>query len=138
MPVCMIEGPSGLSKDSKKELMRKTLESLVNAYQMPDDRVFVKENFDENIGHTSHAENVEYAVQSGKARPVCMIQAPQGLPLDAKRVLMSDLTDHIAHAYGLKDLRDVLILIQEYPLDVVANNGLLQSENPEFASPSTN
>jgi phenylpyruvate tautomerase PptA (4-oxalocrotonate tautomerase family) len=138
MPICMIEGPSGLSKDSKKELMRKTLESLVKAYQMPDDRVFVKENPEENIGHTSHSENVDFIVQSGKARPICIIQAPQGLPLDAKRVLMSDLTDHVVQAYGLNDLRDVLIFIQEYPLDVVANNGLLQSENPEFASPSTN
>jgi phenylpyruvate tautomerase PptA (4-oxalocrotonate tautomerase family) len=137
MPICMIEGPSGLIKNLKKELMEKTLESLVKAYQMPDDRVFVKENDAENTGHTSHSETVEYKVQSDNARPVCIVQAPQGLPADSKRTLMSELTNHIAKAYGLSDLRDVLIFIQEYPLDVVANNGLLQSENPEFASPAT-
>lgn len=137
MPICVIEGPSGLAKNLKKELVRETLESLVKAYQMPDDRVFVKENVIENTGHTSHSGTEEYKVQTDNARPICMIQAPEGLPVDSKRVLMREVTSHVAKAYGLNDLRDVLIFIQEYPLDVVANNGMLQSENPEFASPAT-
>jgi phenylpyruvate tautomerase PptA (4-oxalocrotonate tautomerase family) len=137
MPICFIEGPQGLTQNAKIELMEKTLKSLVKAYQMPDDRVFIKENPLVNTAHTSHSETIDYAVQSVNARPVCIIQAPEGLPVDAKKTLMSELTNHISASYGLSDLRDVLIFIQEYPLDVVANNGLLQSENPEFASPAT-
>jgi hypothetical protein len=90
-----------------------------------------------DIGHTSHEDVASYEIQVKNARPVCVIQAPEGLPIEARRILMSDLTGHIAKAYELKDLRDVLIFIQEYPLDVVANNGTLQSENPEFSSPAT-
>jgi len=137
MPICYIEGPSGLSKTIKKQLITSTLESLVSAYQMPDDRVFLKENSIVDIGHTSHEDVASYEIQVKNARPVCVIQAPEGLPIEARRILMSDLTGHIAKAYELKDLRDVLIFIQEYPLDVVANNGTLQSENPEFSSPAT-
>jgi hypothetical protein len=76
-------------------------------------------------------------VQSEPARPVCIIQAPQGLPVDAKRVLMRELSQNVATAFGINDLKDVLIFIQEYRLNVVANNGMLQAENPEFASPAT-
>jgi phenylpyruvate tautomerase PptA (4-oxalocrotonate tautomerase family) len=137
MPICFIEGPSGLTKNSKKELIEKTLNSLVKAYQMPDDRVFVKENAMLDTGHTHHSEIVGTSVQSENARPVCIIQAPQGLPIEAKRTLMRDLSSYVAAAYGIKELRDILIFIQEYPLDVVANNGVLQAENPEFASPAT-
>jgi phenylpyruvate tautomerase PptA (4-oxalocrotonate tautomerase family) len=137
MPICFIEGPSGLPENSKKELVEKTLESLVKAYQMPDDRVFIRENAIVNTGHTHHSETIEWRVQSENARPVCIIQAPQGLPLEARRILMAELTSNVAATYGIKDRRDILIFIQEYPLDVVGNNGVLQSENPEFASPAT-
>lgn len=137
MPICFIEGPSGLHENSKKELMEKTLKSLVKAYQMPDDRVFIKENSVIDTGHTGHLDISEVIVQAENAKPVCIIQAPEGLPIDAKRILMGELTKNIATAYQVNDFRDILIFIQEYPLDVVANNGILQAENPEFASPAT-
>lgn len=137
MPICFIEGPAGLSKNSKRALLETTLNSLVKAYQMPDDRVFIKENALQDTGHTDHVEHSGLMVQSEPARPVCIIQAPQGLPIDAKRVLMRELSHNVATAYGISDLKDVLIFIQEYPLDVVGNNGMLQAENPEFASPAT-
>lgn len=137
MPICFIEGPAGLSKNAKNELIESTLNSLVKAYQMPDDRVFIKENANNDTGHTSHSESTGLIVQSEDARPVCVIQAPQGLTIEAKRLLMSEITTNVAHAYSITELRDILIFIQEYPLDVVANNGMLQAENPEFASPGT-
>jgi hypothetical protein len=56
MPVCFIEGPVGLSKNSKRELLENALNSLVKAYQMPDDRVFIKENVLHDTGHTDHTE----------------------------------------------------------------------------------
>jgi hypothetical protein len=43
MPVCVIEGPAGLSKDSKKELIEKVLDIPVEAQKMADDRVYINE-----------------------------------------------------------------------------------------------
>ena len=50
MPVCLIEGPTGLSPDSKKEMIQKVIESLFEAYQIPDDRVYVNEYPPTNVG----------------------------------------------------------------------------------------
>ena len=52
MPVTFIKGPTGLSKEGKKELIEGTLQALTNAYQMPDDRVYIDEVSFENVGHT--------------------------------------------------------------------------------------
>jgi Phospholipid methyltransferase len=38
MPVVTITGPSGLTKDAKKQLIEGTLHVLTETYQMPDDR----------------------------------------------------------------------------------------------------
>jgi phenylpyruvate tautomerase PptA (4-oxalocrotonate tautomerase family) len=137
MPICTIEGPAGLSSQTKQRLIKKTLGLLVEVYQMPDDRVFLNEYDLNNTGHTSHDGTDELVVQTKNARPVCTFHTPQGLPVEQKRKLVTDMTAHLAEAYAISDLRDILIFIQEYPLDVVANNGYLQSENPEFASPAT-
>lgn len=137
MPICTIEGPSGLSPQSKQKLIKKTLDLLVDVYQMPDDRVFLNEYDLSNSGHTSHDGKDELIIQSQKARPVCTFHTPPALPLEARRKLVTEMTAHLADAYDIKDLKDILIFIQEYPLDLVANNGYLQSENPEFASPAT-
>lgn len=136
MPICTIDGPAGLSQHAKQKLIKATLATLVGTYHMPDDRVFLKENDVSNVGHTSYEDDT-LIIHGQKPRPVCVFHAPQGLPLESKRKLMSEMTDHLAEAYDIKDRRDILIFIQEYALDVVANNGYLQSENPEFASPAT-
>ena len=41
MPVVTIMGPSGLTKDAKKQLIEGTLHVLTETYQMPDDRVYI-------------------------------------------------------------------------------------------------
>lgn len=86
MPICFIEGPFGLPKNSKRDLMEKTLKLLVKAYQMPDDRVFIREHPVINTGHTGHSETVSFVVQSERSKPVCIIQAPQGLPIVPRRI----------------------------------------------------
>ena len=67
MPVVFIKGPSGLSKNSKKELIEATLRTLVETCQMPDDRVYIEEVSEENVGHTPLFEVTSgdsWAVQS--------------------------------------------------------------------------
>jgi len=137
MPVSFISGPAGLSQEAKGTLIRSVLHALVAAYQMPDDRVFITEFPVTDTGHTGQEGMETFLVQSRPARPVCRIDAPPGLPLDQRRKLMQEITEAIAQAYRITDLRDVLIFLQEYPIALVANNGYLQHENPAFASPVT-
>jgi phenylpyruvate tautomerase PptA (4-oxalocrotonate tautomerase family) len=137
MPVCLIEGPTGLGVNSKKELIQKVLDAMVEAYKMPDDRVYLNEYSIQNVGHTPLSGSGEWSIQSEQARIVCSIIAPPGLPLDAKRKLFRDLTTITAGAYNAGDLRNVLIFLNEHPLENVASNGFIQIENPEFSSPAT-
>src|SRR5258708_23923335 len=52
MPVLFIEGPAGLNATSKRALVKKTVAAMYAAYQMPDDRVYIREHAIENGGHT--------------------------------------------------------------------------------------
>ena len=49
--------------------------------------------------------------------------------------MIQDLTTSVAEIYQISDQRDILIFLQEHPLDAAANNGYLQTENPAFAVP---
>lgn len=137
MPICIIEGPSGLTPTTKKELISHLLQAMVDAYQMPDDRVFIHEHSVVNTGHTGMRDGLPDSIQLEPARPVCTFLAPPGLPMEERRTLIRITTGHIAKAYGITDWQDVLVFIQEYPLVNVGNNGLLQAENPAFESPAT-
>ena len=137
MPVCLIEGPV-LNKESKAELITNVLDSMIAAYQMPDDRVYINEYEKQNYGHNSvdrpgHDSESRQDVQ----RIVVSIIAPPGLPKDAKRLLFREITETAAKIYGNTDMRDILVFLNEHPLDNVASNGYIQTENPEFAWPAT-
>jgi phenylpyruvate tautomerase PptA (4-oxalocrotonate tautomerase family) len=138
MPVCFIEGPAGLSKESKKELIGKVLEIMVEAYQMPDDRVYLKDNALVDVGHTVvDTEGIKFSIQTQPARIVCSLIAPPGLNLDTKRKMFRSLTEAIATIYTIQDKEDILVFLYEHPLQNVASNGYIQTENPAFVSPST-
>jgi len=138
MPVCVIEGPAGLSKDSKKELIEKVLDILVEAYKMADDRVYINEYSLPNVGHTPREwADKDWSIQSENARVVCNIIAPPGLNTDSKRKMFRDITEAIARINKIMDQRDILVFLSEHPLDNVASNGFIQTENPAFSSPAT-
>lgn len=136
MPVCLIEGPDGLSTSSKKELIEKVIDAMVTAYKMPDDRVYLNEYKSENYGDTPREkDDTEWRFQALPPRVVCSLIAPPGLNKDAKRVLFKTLTETAANIYGITDRRDILVFLNEHPLDNVASNGYIQTENPAFAAP---
>jgi phenylpyruvate tautomerase PptA (4-oxalocrotonate tautomerase family) len=138
MPVCLIEAPTGLSNESKKELIKKVLDILVDAYQMVDDRVYVNEYALADVGHTPHEmADTNWSIQSQPARVVCSIIAPPGLNKDAKRKMFRDMTESIATIFKISDKRDILAFLNEHQLDNVASNGYIQTENPAFESPAT-
>jgi phenylpyruvate tautomerase PptA (4-oxalocrotonate tautomerase family) len=136
MPVSFITGPTGLSKEEKKELIEGTLQALTKAYQMPDDRVYINEVTSENVGHTpllavTHGE--DWAVQSEPARIIIEIIAPPGIPIEDKRTLVRELTEVAGRVYGRTNRRDVLVSIDQHTVEDFASNGYLQTENPDMA-----
>ena len=136
MPVMTIKGPPGLTKEAKKELIEGSLHAMVTAFEMPDDRVYILEVPPENVGHTpllAITRGEGWAVQSEPARIVMDIIAPPGVPLDAKRTLVRELAEIAKRAYGRDDGREVLISIDQHPVEDFSTNGLLQTENPEMA-----
>jgi phenylpyruvate tautomerase PptA (4-oxalocrotonate tautomerase family) len=136
MPVLYIDGPSTLSGEAKKTLIEDALRTLVEAYKMTDDRVYISEFLLANVGHTSYTDDTLH-IQSEPARVVCKVIAPPGLQLDAKRKMIRTLTDAITKAYGITNGRNILIFLDEHPIENAASNGYLQTENPAFQSPAT-
>jgi hypothetical protein len=61
--------------------------------------------------------------------PVLFIEAPPGIPPEKKRVMMQELTDAIDEAYHIGD---TLIFLREYPVENVAMDGRIQSENAKI------
>lgn len=138
MPVLFIEGPSGLGVDAKRKLVEKTIAAMVQAYQIPDDRVYINEYPIENVGHTGlTAQDGHHILEPELVRPVCTIVAPPDLPIDAKRKMMQEITAAVADVYHIRDLHNILIFLHELPIENAAWNGFLQSENPEFSVPGT-
>src|SRR5215475_6799366 len=139
MPVVTILGPSGLTKKAKKELIEGGLHVLSETYEMPDDRVYINEVADENVGHTPVLEvtrREKWAVQSEPARIFVEVTGPAGLPIDRKRKLMRGLTEVVGRAYSLNDLHEVLVSLDEHKIEDFGTNGFLQTENPDFTAPA--
>ncbi|QBD75313.1 hypothetical protein EPA93_04590 [Ktedonosporobacter rubrisoli] len=136
MPVLFIESPEGLNATSKRALVQKTIAAMYAAYHLPDDRVYIREYAIGNGGHTDLSTSDGHVLLNPEpVRPVLSMIAPPNLPLDAKRKLIQNLTEAVAEVYQISDKRDILIFLQEHPLENAANNGFLQSENPAFAIP---
>ena len=61
--------------------------------------------------------------------PVLFIEAPPGIGPEKKRVMMQKITEAVDEAY---QIGDTLIFLREYPVDNVAMDGRIQSENPKI------
>ena len=61
--------------------------------------------------------------------PVVTIEAPLGLRLDKKKMMVEKMTGAIDEAY---EIGDTLIFIHEDVPENVGMNGTLQSENPKL------
>ena len=61
--------------------------------------------------------------------PVVFIEAPPGIRSDAKREMLEKITSAIDEAYHIGD---TLIFLREYPVENVAMDGRLQSDNPKI------
>lgn len=126
MPTFIIEGPQGLRTEAKATMMAEITMALDEAYHIPDVRIFLREHASANVAQDGR-------VEAEPVRPVCFVEAPKLPSLDARRVLIEKLNGAIAKAFtGIANTDDILILVNEYPLELAGAGGRLQSENPDI------
>src|SRR4029453_16369847 len=93
MPVAYLDLPSGLEVDTKKKLVKEVAESIHHAYMIPDTRVFLRE---------WPAEQMSVGGLLGRPmRRICDLVVPQGLPVEANRQLVKQVSSAIAEACSL-------------------------------------
>jgi len=61
--------------------------------------------------------------------PVLFIEAPPGIRPEKKRMMMQKITEAVEDAYHIGD---TLIFLREHPVENVAMDGRIQSENPKI------
>lgn len=120
MPIAYIDVPPGIRVDAKKKLVKEVFVALDEAYPVPDTRIFLREWPLEQVSQDGRLD-------SAPAKPVAFLEVPPGIRLDVKRQMLKRISAAIADAYRLPD---ILIFMREYPLDMVSQDGGLQSENP--------
>jgi phenylpyruvate tautomerase PptA (4-oxalocrotonate tautomerase family) len=120
MPISYIDVPPGIRAGAKKKLVKEIYAALDEAYHVPDTRIFLREWALENVSQDGRLD-------SEPAKPVCFLEVPPGIRIDVKRKTVKRISAAIAEAYHLPD---ILIFIREYPLEMVSQDGGLQSENP--------
>ncbi len=120
MPIAYIDVPPGIDADAKRRLVKEVLVALDEAYRVPDTRIFLREWPLENVSQDGRLD-------SAPARPVAFLEVPPGIRIDVKRHMLKRISAAIAAGYRLPD---ILIFMREYPLDMVSQDGGLQSEHP--------
>src|SRR5581483_7985172 len=121
MPIAYLDAPRGIRAEEKKKMLRRIYEALSEAYPFPPDhRVFLREWPLESVSQDGQ-------LGSEPPRPVFLIHAPQGVSVEAKRKMIKGINEAVAEGYN--NLPDFMIFMQEYPLELVAHNGNLHSDN---------
>src|SRR5262245_49077850 len=93
MPVAIIDLPFGLTRAAKEELHKHVAEHLHHAYQIPDNRVYLRE---------WTAEQTSFDGVVGAAfRPICHLIVPPNLTIENRRMLVSRVCSAIARACDL-------------------------------------
>jgi len=106
--------------DGKHKLVEAIYAALHEAYPYPDDvRIFLREWRPDSVSQDGQ-------LASEPVRPVFMMHVAEGANIDAKRKTLRRINDAIVEAYHLPKF---MIFMQEYPLDRVALDGGLHSDN---------
>ena len=120
MPITYLDVPNGIRSEEKSKLVKAIYAALHEAYPYPDDvRIFLREWWPDSVSQDGQ-------LGSEPVRPVFMMHVPEGANIDAKRKMLRKINDAIVEAYHLPKF---MIFMQEYPLDRVALDGGLHSDN---------
>jgi hypothetical protein len=128
MPVFTIDAPLGAGRDAKQKMMQEIHDALDEAYRFPDTRGWLREYPAENVSQDG-------GVLAEQVRPVCSLEVPELVSLDANRKLVQKIEKAIGEAYtGVANVDEVLVLINHYPLRNVGWRHSLQSDKPEIVA----
>src|SRR5215831_19006920 len=94
MPVAIIDIRYGLPWGSKEQLHKDVTESMHHAYQMPDNRVYLREWTPEQTSFDG--------VVGGPFRPVCNFIVPPILTAESRKMLVSRVSSAVARACNLR------------------------------------
>jgi hypothetical protein len=134
MPVAIIDIPSGLKSRAKEQLHKDVAEIMHDAYQIPDNRVYLREWAAE---HTSFD-----GVVGAPFRPICHYIVPPILTDESRRTLVSRVSSAVNKACDLRtevvklpsgeevSTQWLLQFFFEVPLEQAALDDLMASENP--------
>ena len=126
MPVFTIDAPIGAGRDAKQKMMKEIHDALDEAYHFPDTRGWLREYAGENVAQDGR-------IQAEPVRPVCSLEVPELVSLEANRKLVRKIEAAVGAAYaGIANTDEVLILINHYPLRNVGWRQSLQSDKPEI------
>jgi hypothetical protein len=92
MPMFTIDAPEGAPSAAKEKMLREITEALDEAYHVADIRGWLREYPEHNVSQDGR-------VGAEPARPVCSLEAPELVSLDAKRKLVQKIESAIAGAY---------------------------------------
>jgi phenylpyruvate tautomerase PptA (4-oxalocrotonate tautomerase family) len=133
MPIAYIDLRSGLPAPTKQLLVRNVAEAVDAAYHIPDTRIFLRE-------WTAEQTSVDGVL--GRHRPICTFVVPPGLPLEAKRGLVRQVSNALSEACDLPReevalpggervaTRWVLCFFNEKTLEQASLDELMAFENP--------
>ena len=125
MPICFLEAPTGIRTDAKMKMMERATAALDEAYHIPDVRIFLREYPPENVSQDGR-------IAAEPVRPVFFIEGPPLPRIDVKRKMVEKVHAALAEAYqGITNTHEIMIFVNQYPLDNAASDGRLQSENPQ-------
>jgi hypothetical protein len=134
MPVAIIDIPSGLKSSAKEQLHKDVAEIMHDAYQIPDNRVYLREWAAE---HTSFD-----GVVGAPFRPICHYIVPPILTDESRLTLVSRVSSAVNKACDLRtevvklpsgeevSTQWLLQFFFEVPLEQAALDDLMASENP--------
>jgi len=120
MPITYLDVPKGIRMEEKSKLVKAIYAALHEACPYPGGvRIFMREWRPDSVSQDGQ-------LGSEPVRPVFMMHVPEGANIDAKRKMSRKINDTIVEAYHLPKF---MIFMQEYPLDRVALDGGLHSDN---------
>jgi phenylpyruvate tautomerase PptA (4-oxalocrotonate tautomerase family) len=120
MPIAFLEVPPGIRTDAKQKLVKEVYSALDEAYRIPDTRIFIREWPLDSVSQDGRLDGES-------AKPICFLEVPPDIKVDVKREMVKRISSAVRDAYHLPD---ILVFLREYPLDMVSQDGMLQSENP--------
>jgi phenylpyruvate tautomerase PptA (4-oxalocrotonate tautomerase family) len=126
MPMTFLEAPTGISDDAKQRLAGELTAALDEAYHDPnsDYRIFFREYPPGTVAQSGR-------FQAEPVRPVYFIEGPPLPSINARKKMVARLNNALAEAYqGIANTSEIMILINEYPLEQAGVGGRLTSEDP--------